>query len=94
MDVEKARVIVDIVGGLCDKQLGTSTVHMKIVGCDWNKIATPQPGDLNTFTQNGPTHIYNNVPAHLLDIQVTDIKNRNGERIYHIFNFFQGTRPL
>eukprot|EP00957_Ditylum_brightwellii_P186633 14209759-Ditylum_brightwellii.AAC.1 len=25
---------------------------------------------------------------------VTDIKNSNGKRIYHIFNFFQGTQPL
>ena len=39
-DVQKARVIVEIVGGLCNKKLGTSFVNMKILGCDWTGINT------------------------------------------------------
>eukprot|EP00957_Ditylum_brightwellii_P147826 11257625-Ditylum_brightwellii.AAC.1 len=94
VDVEKARVIVEIVGGLCDKRLGRSTVHMKIVGCDWNKVTKPQLVDLETFTQSGPRQIYNSVPAHLLDIQVREIRDRDNGNIEHISNFFQGTQPI
>eukprot|EP00957_Ditylum_brightwellii_P185215 14104426-Ditylum_brightwellii.AAC.1 len=94
VDVEKARVIVEIAGGLCDKRLGRSTVHMKIVGCDWNKVTTPQLVELETHIQYNQKHIYNSVPAHLLDIQVRKIQDRDSGNIEHISNFFQGTQPI
>eukprot|EP00957_Ditylum_brightwellii_P075844 5764265-Ditylum_brightwellii.AAC.1 len=84
VDVEKSRVIIEIVGGLCDKRLGESTVHMKIVGCDWNKVTTHQPVDLETYTQSVPRQIYSSVPAHLLDIHIRKIHGRD-----HISEFFQ-----
>ncbi len=80
-DTEKARLMVDVAGGLCNETLGESTVMVKIVGCDWpGKTMTPQLG----------RGIYNNVPAHLLDVQVIDITDTvTKKQIDHIWNFFQ-----
>lgn len=87
MDVEKAGLVVDVVGGLCDIPLGTSSITTTIVGCNWDG---GEP-----YTQDGNTNnIYNNVPAHLLDVKVTDIRDAEGERIDHIYDFFQGDEPL
>ena len=50
-DIEKSRVIVDVVGGLCERILGNSVVHMKIVGCDWNKFDPTSSGSYSTYTR-------------------------------------------
>ena len=93
-DIGKARVIVDIVGGLCERNLGNSVVHMKIVGCNWNKIDPNSSGSYSTYTQTETRKFYNSVPAHLLDIQVLDLTDGNDKRIEHMYNFFQGKKPL
>lgn len=40
------------------------------------------------------TFKHRNVPAHVVEIQVLDIKDGEGERIDHIFAHFQGLRPV
>ena len=88
VDVQKAHLFVDVVGGLCNKNLGTSTIQVKVVGCDWER---------QTYPQLSTRGVYDNVPAHLLDVQVMEIENPSKEppaRIGNIWNIFQGDRPL
>merc|ERR1712183_855639 len=83
VDTQKARLMVDVVGGLCNKNLGTSVVQVKIVGCDWNS---------DPMTQTGTRGIYNNVPAHLVDVQVVDITDPTTDKRHeHVLTVF---RPL
>ena len=87
MDISKAKLVVDVVGGLCNLNLGESTVQVNIVGCDWVGINTTQPGIRGS---------YNNVPSHLLDVEVIEITDSSAtkKRHDHIWSYFQGERPL
>lgn len=90
-DVEKARVFVEIAGGLCDKQLGISELHMQIQGCDWNKYDPPQLPTMWLHKQTNVKELYQSVPAHLLAfrvLKVTDSENK--EIIDKISEFFLG----
>ncbi len=85
VDTQKARLMVDVVGGLCNKFIGESKIQFQIPGCDWK---APEQ------IQSAPRGIYDDVPAHLLDVQVVDITDSAGERYDHIWDFFQGEQPL
>eukprot|EP00559_Dactyliosolen_fragilissimus_P002088 CAMPEP_0184871508 /NCGR_PEP_ID=MMETSP0580-20130426/40756_1 /TAXON_ID=1118495 /ORGANISM="Dactyliosolen fragilissimus" /LENGTH=2372 /DNA_ID=CAMNT_0027374173 /DNA_START=995 /DNA_END=8116 /DNA_ORIENTATION=+ len=86
VDTEKARLMVDVVGGLCNENIGISVILIKIVGCDGHKMK---------MTQVATRGIYNNVPAHLVDVQVVQIKDTTTKKRHkHIWRFFQGDRPL
>ena len=86
LDIEKARLMVYIVGGLCNENIGISTTQMKIVGCDWEGKEKTQPGTRGSCK---------NVPAHLLDVQVVEITDTTtNKRHDHIWTFSQGDRPL
>ena len=64
VDVTDARLIVDIVGGICNKKFGVSKVRIKIVSCDnWKGL---------TYTQGDTRKNYQSAPAHLLEVHVMD----------------------
>ena len=47
--------------------------------CEW-------PG--KTFIQSAYRHKYYFIPAHRLEVQVVDVREDNGNRIQHLFSFF------
>mmetsp|Transcript_21609 Transcript_21609/g.27877 ORF Transcript_21609/g.27877 Transcript_21609/m.27877 type:complete len:1916 (+) Transcript_21609:457-6204(+) len=85
VDTSKARLMVDVVGGLCNKNIGKSTVLVKVVGCDWEGMEKIQPDTRG---------LYNDLPAHLLDVEVVEITDSENNRHDHIWEVFQGDRPL
>ena len=79
-----------VAGGLCNHELGISTIQISIAGCPW----------IQTYDQNTFQKLYNGIPAHFIELQVTEIKgdpdpdnNDERSRIEAIWNFFQGGSP-
>ena len=52
-----------VAGGLCNIPLGTSAIQIGIAGCEWK----------DEITQSGWTNVYDRMPAHVLEVQVTGI---------------------
>jgi len=81
-DVQKARLFVDVVGGLCEKRLGNTQIQIQMRRC-------PDSGFL-TYDHNVVRDVYNNVPAHQLDVEVVEVFKSNGEeRNGKIWEYFQ-----
>ncbi|GFH44486.1 hypothetical protein CTEN210_00960 [Chaetoceros tenuissimus] len=73
MDISKATLRVEVVGGDCSKPLGDSKVNVKIEGCDWHG---------HSFEYSGIRKEYN-VPPTLVKVQVTS------NEYPHIESYFQ-----
>jgi len=78
-DVSHAELIIEVAGGECDFTLGTSVATVKIRGCDW-EVEKPQ----TTYRQK-----FGRLPAAILEVQITEIKDEAGDRINNIFTAFQ-----
>lgn len=70
IDITQVPLDIEVVGGLCDKKLGTSKIQVSINGCDphkiWKKAINQQ-----VFRER---HL---VPAHLIDVRVLDVAHEN-----------------
>lgn len=85
-DVTKAKLHVEVAGGLCNKQLGTSLIKISVAGCDWD----PQP-----ITQSGWMKEHWNIPAHVMNVEIQDIRDSSsGSRILPVFMKFQGMNKI
>lgn len=81
-DVTKTKLRVEVAGGICNKQLGTSYVQIRVAGCEWD----PEP-----ITQSGWLREHENIPAHIMSVEVKDIRDSpTGPRILPVFMEFQG----
>lgn len=73
-----------VAGGLCDHPLGNSTVQIQVLGCEWE-------GKKDTLgIQEGFSKRIVDLPAAMLEVQVTEILDENNDRIQPIWNTFQG----
>lgn len=85
VDVSKAKVRVEVVGGKCNKFLGKSSVLIKVANCEWE----PEP-----FVQSDNIIDFTNIPAHIMNIEVVEIVDSDDSRIFPIWQVFQGTNPI
>ncbi|CAB9519117.1 Cupin superfamily protein [Seminavis robusta] len=80
LDVAKAKLVVEVVGGLCNKTLGVSQLEATVNGCDrknWKK-------DLSQQFFKGEHW----VPAHVLDLKVVNMSNDAKSDFSKILDFF------
>jgi len=92
IDTSKAHLFVEVVGGLCDRGIGTSIIQINIPGCDWNPFKTEYiESDTKTMTRT--RNVCNNLPAHRLEVQLMDIRDDQDSRHQHIYEHFQGPQP-
>jgi hypothetical protein len=70
----RATLDVEVAGGLCDKTLGTSTLRVKLSGCSYYTASLTQQ-----FFKG--QHF---VPAHIIDIEVTKVKDENGKPLDNV----------
>lgn len=66
-------IVVEVVGGLCNHPLGTSFLRVKIASCP--------DFEGQSYIQKSIKQLYGKVPAHILEIEVRDIKDKSGSRI-------------
>ena len=85
VDITKANLRVEVVGGQCNKPLGKSKVLIKVTNCDWEP---------ELFAQSGTLREYNNLPAHLIHVEVRDIFDQDDKQIFPVWQFFQGESPI
>ena len=62
MDMTKAKLFVEVAGGLCDHMLGISKIKVKVANCKWSQIIT-QDAFKAAHT----------VPGHVLTVRVVDV---------------------
>lgn len=84
--------IAVVAGGLCDLNLGTSQVKMRIKGC---AEELHLGGDLeHAFEQTSFEKVYNNIPAHFLDVSIEEVANSEGTLLTAINEYFNGADPI
>ena len=86
-DTTKSPLRVEVVGGKCNKVLGKSYVVMSIAGCEWEPDPVIQYG----------IYDYDNIPAHIINVEVKDvveIKDEKEKSIFPIWQYLQGTSPI
>ena len=66
-------------GGECDFTLGESTATIKILGCDWERKETQ-----NVFKQQ-----FGRLPAAILEVEITEIKDSDDRRLDNVWSAFQ-----
>ncbi|CAB9525330.1 Cupin superfamily protein [Seminavis robusta] len=80
VDVAKATLVVEVVGGLCNKTLGVSQLEATVNGCD----RTHWKMDLSQQFFKGEHW----VPAHVLDLKVVGMSNDAKNDFSKILDFF------
>ena len=68
-----------VAGGKCDKRLGDSMIEYNILGCAWSAH----------LEQKGFEMLHQSVPAHILEVQITNILN-DGEPVGFLDHFTEG----
>ncbi|GFH43554.1 hypothetical protein CTEN210_00027 [Chaetoceros tenuissimus] len=93
-DVSKARLFVEVAGGLCDLNLGISEIQIRVKGCHEDLQKRGYLGEPKE--QNTVRGVYDDVPAHFLEVKVLNVRKNteSKEEIGEVKRYFNGEDPV